>query len=603
MINRILVILIMIIQFPGLASSEQVKPDSYYTSVRHEYILKDNGDIIYNYEHGLKLLTYFAVNRLHGETFITYNPDWQTLEVIKSNTLMANGKLVESPVNAFNEVLPGDVSHAVPYMNLRELVVTHTGLERESEINLAYTLTTKKGFYPGMIGKIILGKHEPVKEFEIIIKVPKGKKLNLYMSNDGPIGDKFTQDEFDVYYWKINNLPLIPGESNQPELEEFMPTLYFSTAGNSKVVSHILSDNELFVLPERVKTLTDTLLSNKFSDMERLLALRDYVYSNIGRTPVSLIHTGFKPMKASETFTRNVGTSVDRAVLLTAMCKSAGLNADIAVVANFSNAKPDISFLSEYENFLVYCKPDNENEIPILLDPNSPQNHIIPSSVANKTVFVLNPEKLYIIPALKESGTLSFAGNFKVHKDSLEGNVKLSLSGHYLPDMKIEECKKSVINFFNNTSWNISDSDLSGLIGTDNKFDITLNIKNYKIKFLDDIMMINLPEAPQSFYFDNINLIPETRVTPVKLPTMYHEDYYFVFDIPDNIQIINKPDDINIENSAGELNCSVVEEGKRIRVRRHLKINKYLILPEEYHHLYKLISLWNNKKYKNIYLK
>jgi len=81
--------------------------DAVYDEIVHEYTLNADRSITYQYKHRLRLLTSFAFTRQYGESFITYNPLFQKLDVIQSETVMAGGKKVPSPINAYNEVLPG----------------------------------------------------------------------------------------------------------------------------------------------------------------------------------------------------------------------------------------------------------------------------------------------------------------------------------------------------------------------------------------------------------------------------------------------------------------------------------------------------------------
>ncbi|MFC2129821.1 DUF3857 domain-containing protein [Bacteroidota bacterium] len=601
-INSIVIIFTLIIT-TFIANAEVVKPDAVYSFIRHEYILNEDGSMIYNYEHGLKLLTSFAVNRLHGESFITYNPDWQTLEVTKSKTIMADGQKVNSPFNAFNEVLPRSVANAAPYMNLREMVVTHTGLERKCEINFAYTLTSKAGFLPGFLGKIIIGAHDPIKNFDIILKVPKDTKLNLFMSNQGPLGDKFTKDNFDIYYWKIKDLPLIPIEKGQPAIEEFMPTLYFSTATNSDIVRHILTQEDIFSLSDNTKNIIKKLIEDKFTFTEKVFALRDYVYSNVGNANIKPRYLGYKVLKAQETFSRNVGSHPDRAVLLTAMCRAVGIDADIALTPVYPEAKSDLSLLGQFGEFLVYCKPDVESDIPILLDPNHTQTKILPSIVANKLVFVLNPKKLYLIPAVQKNSSSSFFASFDFSKNKIKGSGKVSLSGNYLPALESKDCDKIIDRHFKKSGWDVEPSDNNKIISNINSYTKNISIKKDGINKLDGIYELNLPTAPRGFDALNIKLIPVSRITPYKLPQTFDEEYQFTVNIPEDMSLTVDVKDIEIENLVGKVLNSIRQEGNKLIISRKLKINKDLINPEEYHHLYKLISGWNSNKHKTIYIK
>ena len=87
-------------------TAQELAYDAIYNYIIKEYTLSKEGSVDYHYSSSMKLLTHQAFQRYFGESFIVYNPQFQRLKVNKSRTIMADGKKVDSPLNAFNEVLP-----------------------------------------------------------------------------------------------------------------------------------------------------------------------------------------------------------------------------------------------------------------------------------------------------------------------------------------------------------------------------------------------------------------------------------------------------------------------------------------------------------------
>ena len=85
---------------------------------------------------------------------------------------MADGTLVPSPENAFNEILPRFVSRAPAYAYLRQMVVSHTGLERGCIIDLKYHIDTDAKFLPWLMGEEIFGTKSPIKKMTVTVNVP-----------------------------------------------------------------------------------------------------------------------------------------------------------------------------------------------------------------------------------------------------------------------------------------------------------------------------------------------------------------------------------------------------------------------------------------------
>ena len=119
--------------------------DAEYDLIRHEFTLNKDGSSDYTYSHKVRLFSSFAVNRGFGESFISYNPEWQDLKINHSYTTMRDGSQFESPENAFNEVLPGSAAGSFPFLHLREMVVSHIALEKDALI--LYGVTPNKDVY------------------------------------------------------------------------------------------------------------------------------------------------------------------------------------------------------------------------------------------------------------------------------------------------------------------------------------------------------------------------------------------------------------------------------------------------------------------------
>ena len=140
--------------------SQNPNSDAIYLELSREYTLNPDGSVDFRFIKKQQLLTYRSFNNLYGESTIIYNPGGQVLMVNDVHTIMTDGRLIPAPPNALNTVLPGIATNAPAYNNLREMVITHTGLEQNAIINLDYEIHSKKGFYPALMGNELLAEAE-----------------------------------------------------------------------------------------------------------------------------------------------------------------------------------------------------------------------------------------------------------------------------------------------------------------------------------------------------------------------------------------------------------------------------------------------------------
>ncbi|HRZ77507.1 MAG TPA: DUF3857 domain-containing protein, partial [Bacteroidales bacterium] len=189
------------------------QPDARYRRMVHEYTLQADGSVDYHHFRELELMTYYAFHRAHGETFIVYDTLRERLNVRECYTLMADGRKVQAPANAFNEVLPRQASGAPAYNHFRELVVTHAGLERGATIILDYV---KKSF-PGPVaffsGTEEMAADAPVKALTFILRHPSGSPLYFKTLNT-EVAPEITQaNGMTTYRWEFSDLPAAAHEA------------------------------------------------------------------------------------------------------------------------------------------------------------------------------------------------------------------------------------------------------------------------------------------------------------------------------------------------------------------------------------------------------
>lgn len=124
--------------------------EAEFKKIKESWTLQADGTQVYRQSKVLTLYTHTAMNRTYGESFITYDPRYQTLQIHESYTRQKDGNIVKTPANALVEVLPSAAANAPAFNALREMVVVHTGLELGATIYLDYSITTKPGYLPGI---------------------------------------------------------------------------------------------------------------------------------------------------------------------------------------------------------------------------------------------------------------------------------------------------------------------------------------------------------------------------------------------------------------------------------------------------------------------
>jgi len=165
----------------------------------------------YTHEDGLTTLRVQRLTRVDSEWAlervsdprIRFDASRQRLDVTTCRSYLPDGGFVDSPVNAFNEVTPGALTLAVDFLDIKELVVTHTGLIPGAILWLDYTL---RDIAPAGLpaGHLIFPHGDfPVLEMEIVAEGLYGETVN-------PEGGLHALPEGEGT-WRFRELPAAPG--------------------------------------------------------------------------------------------------------------------------------------------------------------------------------------------------------------------------------------------------------------------------------------------------------------------------------------------------------------------------------------------------------
>ena len=421
-------------------NGQQPESDAVYEKITKDYTLHEDGSIDFHYYKRLKLKTHFSFNRLYGETFIIYDPRYQDIEIKKAIVTQNDGTVVPSPENAFNEVLPRFAAKAPYYNHLRELVITHAGLELDAIIELDYTLHTKPGYYPYLMANEIITESSPVAEEIITVRIPGSKVLN-YKVFQVRVSPEITEsDGFKEYKFSFSGIGENSHEKLQPKNDLHLPRLVFSTA-NLAEAQQFLSNQEAlnYDTDDSMDKLISELKKDSTEMMDLIFKLQHTVVKEMNTYRVPMEYAGFKSRNPIEVWKSNGGTPFEKSILFVALLRKAGIHAE--PLAAFPTVLHDESMgcLPLIKNYLVQINPVESDQI--ILSPISTNDQNLIYTLNGCTLLELNSSKLNLYTIAENYGNkVVMNGNFEL-SDSLmfSGSAELALFEKTNPYYKFRE--------------------------------------------------------------------------------------------------------------------------------------------------------------------
>ncbi len=203
------------------------------------HILKDGRVVKHVYER-IKINGFTGMRRA-GEWFYTYNPELTEVNIVKSITHNSEGEVISAPQNAILDFSPYSTENAPDFSNIREKIVSHTGLEPNCIVEFEYEIKDK--FPHRLLLVEDLRDRFPVKKVEVSIVdnrhcalYTRNLKFNIgdnvfVAKNIKPLATNLTAN----YYYEKTPLIAIVIDNPAEYFEDYLK--YLPENGVNKVLS------------------------------------------------------------------------------------------------------------------------------------------------------------------------------------------------------------------------------------------------------------------------------------------------------------------------------------------------------------------------------
>ncbi len=605
MFHKIIPIVLLLLAANGLYA-QGGKTDAVYQEQTKEYTLEKDGSWSFHYSHKLLINSYYAFHNLYGEDFIVYDPAFQKLKINRSVTTMADGKQVATPENAYNELLPGFAANVPAWNRLREMVVTHTALERGATIDFDYTLSSVKGYMPVFMANEQLWMNSPVKKLIFIVTVPSGTILNLEQFNIQAKPVMLKSGGKTSYTWTLTDLPAATREDFKPHEQQNRPRIVFAVSPKKSDAISGFATQDAFKceIPAEVKEEAANAVAGTDPPLLKALKLQDKVCTELNTWQVPLQYTGYKLRNAAATWKSNGGTDGEKAVLLTCMLRSQNIQAEPVAVVPERYYSQKVASPALFERFLVKVYIPGLD--PVFISPVQAEQQDLRYSLCGKRIITLVPGKIQLSELINESTNMfSLTGNLEMDTDlMLQGNLNLELGGRLNPWLKIQKDTSYVASI------------LSGVFGAGKvgaivigKTDIDLSSFGFKASatsFASEKgghVFLKLPAASLASDGWHMTELISNRSELLDIPFAINELYDLFIKIPDGMALATAPAKLSMNNEFGSIDCSISSEGNQLHIVRKIIILKTEIPAEKYDSFRTMINTWNSKKYREVVLK
>jgi tetratricopeptide (TPR) repeat protein len=342
-----------------LLANETIKINSDNTSVSDIHVVK-------------KVLREKGKNQ--AEVEIGYDSTYERVELEYARTITASGQVVYAGKEAIRDV--SRYLNFPLYSNARAFIISLPAVEVGAIIEYKLKIHSRELIDNDNFSfTYSLREQFPLALANFVLTVPQGKAVNLKFINEQYSQgvtlkpDKRQQDTNTVYTWKFKNIaPIIP-EDYMPPAAEINPAILISSFNNWDQIyqwwKKLYSDK--LELTPAIKKFTDDLIKDCSDPKAKAKKIYQFCSQQIRYVAVEYGQSGHEPHKSSDIFINRYGDCKDKAILLIAMCRYAGLNAYPVLIPTRDNYPifadvPSINFnhaiaAIEIEEKLIFVDP------------------------------------------------------------------------------------------------------------------------------------------------------------------------------------------------------------------------------------------------------
>lgn len=500
----------------------------------------------------------------YGEVFIGYYDDKQVLNIEKCCVYMIDGKRVDSHENAFNLTTPFTLDRAPDYTGFQEMVVTFTGLEwkensdKGSISEIIYTITDKEPISNWMEGIEYFQTDEYIINKEVTVTLLENMMLNYsFLNGDGNVKQS-VKEGMKTWTWSVRNREHTLHDDAYRFRMRYAPTLVFSTCESWKVAGKLFGGKTLDMMKDSdyIKKEAKDVLGDCMVDYNKVLKLSKMVRERVRTISYDEGMLKLFPRSAEKTLKSAYGTTYNKAILLTALLRSQGIKAGLALSAEAYESSFSVPMLGYFDSFRVVAEIDGEE---VYIDPLHTLADNSRRDLAGDAVFKLDfsGNSPFIEPSYKfEQNKVIMNLNVKIADDgSYSGHGFFSAGGYFSPYYEITEDSDGVTGWlksnFESVIPNLEVTSGSSRKLSENKCEMTFEFKGDKLGEIEEGYLVApvthspvsvdalAPSGFHSYYTEHKN--------PIFMKGSGSMSINAVYNLPDKWKVASVP--INVEKS------------------------------------------------------
>jgi transglutaminase-like putative cysteine protease len=283
-----------------------------------------------------KQIVTYAGKKDHSELKLSFNPAWESVELVSARIVNPDGSVHTVVEEEMNVMDAGWVGGAPRYPPERTLVVSLPGVEEGSVIT--YEVVRKVDGKPFFSLRKTFQGFDPIDAASVSVSTPTNLTLHITDLTGNDDYQVTTAEGVTTHSWQIGSQSAIKPEDNLPPRWSFLPTLVLST-GEWEAYADELAERLTSVITNApaCEQKARELTADCEADIEKVQVIRDFVARNIRSAGPWLTALPLDAITAADTtLADGYGNTTDRALVLAAMLKAVGIDAELLLASSWA---------------------------------------------------------------------------------------------------------------------------------------------------------------------------------------------------------------------------------------------------------------------------
>jgi hypothetical protein len=481
------------------------------------------------------------------------------------------------------------------YYDTRQRIVNFPHLAKGDVLELEYRISPKTnvnpyGTYYG--GLVTFQSSLPEKLRRYVLIAPLSESLNVSEYRMPSTASVKTDGSWRTYSWEVRNMAPLRTEPRGPSLTETAPYVNVSTFDSWQALGKWYAG---FIAPQlqldgALRVALDKVIKGQATDLGKIRAIHQFVIENTHYVGLEFGVYSYKPYPVSQVYARRFGDCKDKASLMIALMRAAGVDADFALVRTrkMGEVGDKATALQIFDHALVYvpkyqlwldgtAEYAGSHELP--LDDQGAMALTVGADgdAVLRHIPVTLPMENYthrvVRASVRTDGTITFSGSAYTRGEDAPGLRR----EFEMSDRQRDSLRSNLAQVY--PTVRVEDILVDGV--NDVERDVNLKFTGSINTFAGSRTLSLLSSWMPHKYTENLAALP-TRTQDLRLPAPWTTEEELHFTLPEGASFENVPKSMTLDTPFGVAVLRYERRGHELVVSTSVQFRQLRITPAEY---------------------